>query len=102
MYIHQKFDLIQQIHREQEENEKSFYVTYRDKYNDLYSYSQADGSSNVIPSSSFRLRFLLAILFFLVFFVMEQKKIVVEGIGSSQIVEYISCNYEVNMPMYDF
>ena len=102
MYIHQKFDLIQQIHREQAEDEKSFYRIYQGKNNNVYSYDQLDGSSKVTSSSSFRLRFLLAILFFLMFFAMEQKEIVLEGIGSSEIVEYISCNYEINMPMYDF
>lgn len=78
--IEQKLDLIQQIHREQEKNER---------------YYRKESEGQVSWSASFRLRLLLAVLLFLCFFVMEKKQVEVGGICSSDIVDYIGSNMDI-------
>ena len=100
MDIEQKVDLIQQVHREQAESERNFYRKYNWKgsvYHDSgvsekYLFKENETASWV---ASFRLRLLLAVVFFMCFFVMEKKEIVLEGIGYTEIVESISSNFSI-------
>ena len=110
MDIEHKLNLIQQIHREQEENERYVYENLRQRnysrrvYDfDDYAY---DLGKNYRKDSrrqksketwfvSFRFRLLIALLFFLCFFVMEKKEIVYKEIGSAEIVQYISENADI-------
>ena len=80
MDIEHKLDLIQQIHREQGENE-------------LYIYDKS-------WMASFLFRLLIAVLLFLCFFVMDKKEIVYKEIGSSKIVQYISENMDIEELQY--
>lgn len=98
MNIEHKLDLIQQIHREQAENERNFYRRYRYRESDYHDYGvygrnlteEKEGNSGI---ASFRLRLLIAVLLFLCFFLMDKKEVIFEGIGCSEIVECISSNF---------
>ncbi len=103
MDIEDKLNLIQQLHREQEENERYIYQNYNFKnYNrsdsGYRSYGRAHPIEETVPNSwiaSFRLRLLLSVLLFLCFFVMEKKGIVFDGIGCTEIVAYIEKNMDI-------
>ena len=105
MDIEDKLNLIQQLHREQEENERNIYhnLRYRNydrKWNDFSVcddgyYKRDDSQNQEVQGSwiaSFRLRLLLAVLLFLCFFVMEKKNIKYGEIGYQEVVEYIGSN----------
>ena len=108
MDIEQKLDLIQQIHKEQVENERYICHNLRKNYNweegansrdkSYYKcYGDSYQTQKEIPGNrmaSFRLRLLLAVLLFLCFFVMDKKEIAFEGIDCQEIVEYIESNME--------
>ena len=99
MDIEQKMDLIQQIHREQMENERNFYKKYNYKERD-YSNNQTVENEPSSWVASFRLRLLLAVLLFLSFFVMDKKEIVFEGIGCIEIIECISSDFSMENWIY--
>ena len=107
--IEHKLDLVQQIHREQKENEKYIYNNLKQrKYNrgiyntDAYDYGRYEidysggQEGQVSWLASFRFRLLVAVLLFLCFFVMEKKGIKYGGIGSEEIVEYIDSNMNMD------
>lgn len=79
--IEHKLDLIQKIHREQEENERY-----------IYKKDFQETGVEASPFSSFRFRLLVSILLFLCFFIMDKKEIVYGEINSSNIVNHISSN----------
>lgn len=107
--IEHKLDLIQQLHREQEENERSIYRNlksrnYDHERNDLdaYGYSRSYGRNRRTEESSynnwpasFQLRLLMAVLCFLCLFVIEKKEIEFYGIGYTEITEYLDSNMTV-------
>ena len=108
MDIEQKLNVIQQLHREHEENEKYMYNNMRQKkYNrglenygsytyDSENYYTSWGENvQTLGGSSLRFRLLVAILLFLCFFVMDKKKIVYMEVGSNDIIRYISENIEI-------
>lgn len=105
MDIEHKLNLIQQIHREQEENERYIYDSlvhrnYSRGLNsaDMHMYDYRDYDKKYLQNqevqgkwlASFRIRFLIAILLFLCFYVMDKKEITYKEVGSNKIVEYIS------------
>ena len=105
MDIEQKLDLIQQIHREQAENERNLYrkYHYRESFYNDYGMSGNKQSNEKEPISriaSFRLRLWLAIALFLCFFIMEKKDLVFEGIGCIEIIECISNDF-ITLQPYD-
>ena len=77
MDIEHKLNLIQQIHREQEKNGFQTQEIQKKWFH------------------GFKFRFLIAVLLFLCFFVLDKKEIVYEEIGSAEIVEYISENMDI-------
>ena len=81
MDIEHKLDLIQKIHREQEENERY-----------IYKKDFQETGVEASPFSSFRFRLLVSILLFLCFFIMDKKEIVYGEINSSNIVNHINSN----------
>ena len=110
MDIEQKLDLIHQIHREQEQNERYLYDNLRQrtyhrgtKENDSFweNYGYDDWKNwreqNVQTSmgNSLRFRLLVSILLFLCFFAMDKKEITYMEVGSNDIVRYISENIEI-------
>ena len=101
MDIEDKLDLVQQIRREQTENERYFYNNLKGRKYDSYEYGNygryysGEEEQQGTWFASFRLRLLFAMLLFLCFFVMEKKEIAVEGIGCAEIVEYISSNMNI-------
>lgn len=110
MDIEQKLNLIQQIHREQEENERYVYNNIRmkksnrmserfDDFSEGYRIkSEKDGwehDTQTYGGNSLRFRMLVVLLLFLCFFVMDKKEIVYKEIGSKEIIQYISKNMEI-------
>ena len=106
MDIEHKLELIQQIHREQEENER--YVRQRNYHYGLdlrenYSYESKNSYGKELLKTdkkiswytSFCIRLLLAVLLFLSFFLVDKRGLVYHGIGSKEIVQYISKNMEI-------
>ena len=108
--IEQKLDLVQQIHREQEENERYIYDNLRKRQISRssavvngYSYDLGcyngrnfkDDEYQMSWTISFRLRLIISVLLFLCFFIMDRKDIVNEGIGSVEIAEYIESNFVI-------
>ncbi len=87
--IHEKLELIRQIHKEQEENERALY------YRGMDSRSQTFSEANGAWSDFFRLRFLLAVLLFLGLFVMEKKDMEIGGLKFGNITEYIGQNMDL-------
>ena len=79
--IEHKLELIQQIHREQEENERY-----------IYKKNFEETGFRASWFASFRFRLLVSILLFLCFFVMDKKEIVYGEINSSNIVNHINDN----------
>lgn len=112
MDIEHKLDLIQQIHREQEENERYVYDNLRRRnYNKkaydadtyIFDYNRMDScrqETQIFWLASFRFRLLVAVLLFLCFFVMDKKKITYKEIGSNKIVQYISENMDIKDLQY--
>lgn len=98
MDIEQKLDLIQQIHREQAENERYVYDNLKRKTYRQESDSPKDRECGISRWSSFRFRLLVAVLLFLCFFVLDKKELVYGEVNSSKIMEQI----ENNMEMEDF
>ena len=98
MDIDHKLDLIQQIRREQAESERKFYCKghYKESVYDDYRWEgkKRTEEEQIFRIASFRIRLLLAMAFFLLFFVMEKKGIEVEGIGCQEIVEYVGKNMD--------
>lgn len=82
MNIDHKFDLIQELRREQERRERSSYGRY------VREYQQEEENGNSFLAS-FRLRMLTAILLFFCFFLMDKKEISFNEIESQKIVECI-------------
>lgn len=106
MDIEQKLTLIQQIHREQEENERYIYNNLRKRDNYRGTNHFGEYSGNYVKDvyrhqsqrnwfSSFRFRLLVAALLFLCFLVMDKKNIAYREIGSREIVEYIGNNFQM-------
>ncbi len=83
MDIHGKMEVIRQIHKEQEENERALYY----RVSDWNHQPQREGQGAWF--SFFRIRFMLAVLLFLCLFVMEKKKIDIGGLTYMKISEYI-------------
>lgn len=106
MDIEQKLALIQQIHREQAENERYVYnnlrrrkyncgTDYWDEYSGDYGKDVYKHQSQRNRFGSFRLRLLVAVLLFLCFFIMDKKDIAYREIGSREIVEYVGSNFQM-------
>ncbi|MBR4983716.1 MAG: hypothetical protein IKY94_14320 [Lachnospiraceae bacterium] len=81
MDIERKLDLIQQMHREQAENERYIY--------------EKDSLGKSSRFTSFRFRLLVAMLLFLCFFIMDKKEIVYGKMDSSKIIEQIESNLKI-------
>lgn len=116
MNIEHKLELIQQMHREQEENERYIYDNLKQKiyrkglYDpDLYSYGYdscyrmdfTGKETQISWFASFRFRLLVAVLLFLCFFVMDKKEINYGGIDSIEIVESIDENFSLKDSMFE-
>lgn len=108
MDIEHKLDLIQQIHREQEENERLINSNLKQRnYNrenytpGIYDYRGHGRNFSEEQDlqgawfASFRLRLLLAVLLFLCLFTMDKKEIEIGGIGSVEIIDYIEKNMDI-------
>ena len=108
--IEHKLNLIQQIHKEQEENERYIYNNLRQRnyhkiaengddfyggYKDNFPKDLLRTDVQTLGGKSLRFRLLVAILLFLCFFVMDKKKIVYMEVGSNDIIRYISENIEI-------
>ena len=89
--IEQKLDLVRQIHREQEENER--YYLGRDFQGQ---------KSQISWFASFRFRLLVAMLLFFCFFVMDKKEFVYGEMDSSKIIAHIESNMTMEELMVYF
>ena len=98
MDINHKLDLIQKLRKEQAVREQECYRNYcrenRQVQPTLYDVNK--GKIN-----SFRLRFLLAILLFLCFFLLEQRNIKIWEIDADKIADYIGENTVFDSEMFD-
>ena len=106
MDIEQKLALIQQIHREQAENERYIYdnlrqrdnnkgINYFGEYSGGYGKDVYRRQSQGTWFGSFRFRLLVAALLFICFFVMDKNNVAYKDIGSQEIVEYIGSNFRM-------
>lgn len=110
MDIEHKLYLIQQIHKEQEENERYIYDNLRQRnyrkmaendaalwggHKDDYRKDLLRDEVQSLGGNSLRFRLLVAILLFLCFFVMDKKEIVYMEVGSNDILRYISETIEI-------
>ena len=84
MDIQQKLDIIQQIHREQAENERYFYQN-----------DSKEKENKISRLASFRFRLLVSVLLFLCFFVIDKKEITYGEIKASRIINHIESNIEI-------
>lgn len=113
MDIEQKLSLIQQIHREQEENERYIYDNLRrrnykqraeffpvsyENYENGYRKDFQKAEAAGFGFASFRFRFVVAGLLFLCFLVMDKKECGLGEITSAKILDYI----DNNMTITDF
>lgn len=113
MDIEQKLSLIQQIHREQEENERYIYDNLRrrsykqgteyfpvsyENYEKGYRKDFQKAEATRFGFASFRFRLVAAVLLFLCFLIMDKKEYSLGEITSAKILDYI----DNNMTITDF
>lgn len=101
--VEEKLQLVQQLRNRNHENKYSMHNRERILYGK--SYSGVSEHSGAIPeepeaTSSFQLRFLLAVLLFAAFIIMDLNDIKVAGITMEQIVQVISADYEDKLEVW--
>ena len=98
MNLEGKLHLIQQIHRQQEANEKYVCSSLKQKYyekdykfQDVYNWENSYFEDHKKDNwfASFRLRILVSVILFLCFLIMDQKDLGYGDITSANIAKYI-------------